>query len=150
MSQLARPLAFRLIIHIDLDAFYASVGQPDAPHLRGVPIAVERSRERRVVAAESYEARRFGVHTTMPSVIARRLCPDLIFVQPRFDVYKAVFAKVWTTLPARCLPWALTSSNRLPIHDRPHVMVIDGHSWAGSHRPQRRDDCYLMAKGPPV
>ena len=85
-----QPLALRRIIHIDMDAFYASVEQRDDPSLRGLPVAVGGSRERGVVAAASYEARRFGVHSAMASVTARRQCPDLVFVPPRFDVYKAV------------------------------------------------------------
>src|SRR5438132_1771385 len=84
----------RKIIHIDMDAFYASVEQRDNPALRGKPVAVGGSRERGVVAAASYEARRFGVRSAMPSVTARRKCPDLIFVTPRFDVYKAVSLQV--------------------------------------------------------
>jgi len=84
----------RQIIHIDMDAFYASVEQRDNPALRGKPVAVGGSRERGVVAAASYEARRFGVRSAMPSVTARRKCPDLIFVTPRFDVYKAVSLQV--------------------------------------------------------
>src|SRR5687767_3829727 len=80
----------RKIIHIDMDAFYASVEQRDNPELRGKPVAVGGSRERGVVAAASYEARKFGVRSAMPSVTAKRMCSDLIFVKPRFDVYKAV------------------------------------------------------------
>jgi DNA polymerase IV len=84
------PTRPRKIIHIDMDAFYASVEQRDNPELRGKPVAVGGSRERGVVAAASYEARKFGVHSAMPSVTAKRKCPELIFVSPRFDVYKAV------------------------------------------------------------
>ena len=80
----------RKIIHIDMDAFYASVEQRDDPELRGQPVAVGGSRERGVVAAASYEARKFGVHSAMPSVTAKRKCPELIFVKPRFDVYRSV------------------------------------------------------------
>lgn len=80
----------RKIIHIDMDAFYASVEQRDNPNLRGKPIAVGHGEARGVVAAASYEARKFGVHSAMPSVTAIRKCPDLIFVKPRFDVYKTV------------------------------------------------------------
>jgi DNA polymerase IV len=84
----------RKIIHIDMDAFYASVEQRDNPELRGKPVAVGGSRERGVVAAASYEARKFGVHSAMPSVIAKRKCPELIFVNPRFDVYKAISLQI--------------------------------------------------------
>ena len=80
----------RKIIHIDMDAFYASVEQRDHPELRGRPVAVGGSRERGVVAAASYEARAFGVRSALPSVTAKRKCPGLIFVKPRFDVYRAV------------------------------------------------------------
>ncbi len=77
-----------------MDAFYASVEQRDDPSLRGVPLAVGGSRERGVVAAASYEARKFGVHSAMPSVTARRRCPKLVFVRPRFDVYKMVSQQI--------------------------------------------------------
>jgi DNA polymerase-4 len=84
----------RRIIHIDMDAFFASVEQRDNPALRGLPVAVGSARERGVVAAASYEARKFGVHSAMASVTARRKCPELIFVPPRFDVYKAVSQQI--------------------------------------------------------
>lgn len=86
----------RHIIHIDMDAFYASVEQRDDPALRGVPIAVGGAGARGVVAAASYEARKFGVHSAMPSVTARRKCPELVFVPPRFDVYRAVSQQIRT------------------------------------------------------
>jgi DNA polymerase-4 len=84
----------RKIIHIDMDAFYASVEQRDNPELRGKPVAVGGSEARGVVAAASYEARRFGVRSAMPSITAKRKCTDLIFIKPRFDVYKAVSLQI--------------------------------------------------------
>lgn len=94
MLSTSQPPVHRRIIHIDMDAFYASVEQRDDPALRGLPVAVGGARERGVVAAASYEARKFGVHSAMPSVTARRKCPDLIFVPPRFDIYKAVSRQI--------------------------------------------------------
>jgi DNA polymerase-4 len=84
----------RKIIHIDMDAFFASVEQLDNPELRGKPVAVGGSGERSVVAAASYEARKFGVRSAMPSVIAKRLCPNLIFVKHNFARYTEVSAGV--------------------------------------------------------
>ncbi len=80
----------RKIIHVDMDAFYASVEQLDNPELRGKPIAVGGSGERGVVAAASYESRKFGVRSAMSSKVAKRKCPKLIFVQPRFYRYKEI------------------------------------------------------------
>lgn len=80
----------RKIIHIDMDAFYASVEQRDFPELKGKCIAVGGSSERGVVATASYEARKYGVKSAMASVVAKRKCPKLIFVKPRFEVYKEV------------------------------------------------------------
>ncbi|EED33462.1 DNA-directed DNA polymerase protein [gamma proteobacterium NOR5-3] len=84
------PPSTRKIIHVDMDAFYASVEQRDDPALRGKPLAVGGSAKRGVVAAASYEARKFGVKSAMPGVTARRRCPQLLFVKPRFDVYRSV------------------------------------------------------------
>src|SRR5438034_8055064 len=84
----------RKIIHVDMDAFYASVEQRDNPELRGKPVAVGGSEARGVVAAASYEARKFGVRSAMPSLTAKRKCPDLMFIKPRFDVYKAVSLQI--------------------------------------------------------
>ena len=77
-----------------MDAFYASVEQRDDPALRGRPVAVGAAGGRGVVAAASYEARRFGVRSAMPSRTALRLCPDLVFAPPRFEVYRAVSREV--------------------------------------------------------
>lgn len=86
----------RKIIHIDMDAFYASVEQRDNPALRGRPIAVGHDGPRGVVATASYEARPYGVRSAISSALARRLCPDLIFVPARFEVYKAVSQQIRT------------------------------------------------------
>ena len=84
----------RKIIHVDMDAFYASVEQRDNPELRGKALAVGYGAKRGVVAAASYEARAFGVRSAMPSTTAIRQCPELIFVQPRFDAYRAVSQQI--------------------------------------------------------
>jgi DNA polymerase-4 len=86
--------AVRKIIHVDMDAFYASVEQRDDPALRGRPVAVGGAGARGVVMAASYEARAFGVRSAMPSVSASRRCPELVFVRPRFDAYKAASAQI--------------------------------------------------------
>ena len=84
----------RKIIHVDMDAFYASVEQMDNPQLKGKPLAVGGGGERGVVAAASYEARKFGVRSAMSGVQARRNCPDLIFVKPRFSRYKEISKQI--------------------------------------------------------
>ena len=84
----------RKIIHVDMDAFFASVEQRDDPSLRGRPVAVGYAAARGVVAAASYEARTFGVKSALPSVTAMRRCPDLVFVPPRFDLYRLVSQQI--------------------------------------------------------
>ena len=91
MNDAAPPV--RKIIHVDMDAFFASVEQRDNPELRGRPVAVG-GMLRGVVAAASYEARKFGVRSAMPSATAVRRCPDLVFVKPRFDAYRAVSQQI--------------------------------------------------------
>ena len=86
----------RKIIHVDMDAFYASVEQMDNPDLKGKPLAVGGSETRGVVSAASYEARKFGVRSAMSGVQAARNCPNLIFVRPRFDRYKEISSKIRT------------------------------------------------------
>ena len=84
----------RKIIHVDMDAFFASVEQRDDPRLRGRPVAVGHGGGRGVVAAASYEARKFGVRSAMPSVVALRNCPELVFVPARFDAYRTVSRQI--------------------------------------------------------
>lgn len=84
----------RKIIHIDMDAFFASVEQMDNPELRGKPVAVGGAENRGVVAAASYEARKFGVRSAISGVLAKKNCPDLIFVKPRFERYKEISGKI--------------------------------------------------------
>jgi DNA polymerase-4 len=89
----------RVVLHLDLDAFYSSVEQRDDPRLRGKPVIVGGDPYRRgVVATASYEARRFGVRSGLPSITARRLCPQAVFVAPRFDVYRTVSETVMGVL----------------------------------------------------
>jgi DNA polymerase-4 len=88
------PLQQRKIIHIDMDAFYASVEQKDFPELKGKPLAVGGSEVRGVISAASYEARKFGVRSAMSGVLAKKLCPELIFVRPRFERYSEISKQI--------------------------------------------------------
>ncbi|WP_117881483.1 DNA polymerase IV [Aureibaculum luteum] len=85
---------YRKIIHVDMDAFYASVEQMDNPELQGKPLAVGGGGERGVVAAASYEARKYGVRSAMSGMLARKNCPHLIFVKPRFSRYKEISSQI--------------------------------------------------------
>ncbi|MDH5413976.1 MAG: DNA polymerase IV, partial [Flavobacteriaceae bacterium] len=87
-------LPIRKIIHVDMDAFYASVEQLDNPDLKGKPIAVGGGGERGVVAAASYESREYGVRSAMSGALARKKCPHLIFVKPRFDRYTEISKQI--------------------------------------------------------
>src|SRR6202035_5749003 len=89
-------MSLRKIIHVDMDAFYASVEQRDNPELRGRPVAVGHGAKRRVVAAASYEARTFGAHSAMPSIRAMRQCRELLFVPPPFDIYRTLSRRIHT------------------------------------------------------
>ena len=91
---MTEPISHRKIIHIDMDAFYASVEQMDNPLLKGKPLAVGGSEVRGVVSAASYEARKFGVRSAMSGVQAKKLCPEILFVPPRFDRYKEISRKI--------------------------------------------------------
>src|SRR5215471_13778944 len=93
-SATLRPMSPRKIIHVDMDAFYASVEQRDNPTLRGRPVAVGHGAKRGVVAAARYEARGLGVRSAMPSTTAMRLCGELVFVPPRLYVYRAVSRQI--------------------------------------------------------
>jgi DNA polymerase-4 len=91
---MAESVSYRKIIHVDMDAFYASVEQMDHPELKGKPLAVGGSEVRGVVSAASYEARKFGVKSAMSGIQAKRNCPELVFVRPRFDRYKEISDKI--------------------------------------------------------
>lgn len=84
----------RKIIHIDMDAFYASVELREQPHLQGLPVVVAWEGARSVICAASYEARRFGLHSAMSAATAKRLCPQAVFVPPNFSLYRSVSRQI--------------------------------------------------------
>ena len=143
MADSDRPL--RKIIHVDMDAFYASVETRDDPSLKGKPVAVGGG-HRGVVTAASYEARPFGVRSAMPSVTARRLCPELIFVKPRFDVYRAVSQQI------RAIFGAYTELVEPLSLDEAYLDVTEDRHGLGSARAiaedirrRIREECQLTA-----
>lgn len=116
--------AVRKIIHIDMDAFYASIEQRDNPELRGKSVAVGSTAKRGVVAAASYEARAFGVRSAMPSATALRKCPELVFVPPRFDVYRGVYSRL---SKAAGRPGQLDRPYRRGLARRFRAIAEEGH-----------------------
>ena len=84
----------RKIIHIDMDAFYASVELREQPHLKGKPVVVAWEGSRSVICAASYEARQFGLHSAMSVATAKRLCPQAVYVPPHFDLYRSISAQI--------------------------------------------------------
>ena len=119
----------RKILHVDMDAFYAAVEQRDDPALRGLAIAVGGGGPRGVVLTASYEARRFGVRSAMPNAVARRLCPELLFVRPRFDAYRAASRAIrevflgWTPLVE---PLSLDEGPKRPARSSAERNVVRG------------------------
>lgn len=121
------PHPLRKIIHIDMDAFFASVEQLDQPQLRGRPVVVGGNPDGRgVVATASYEARRFGIHSAMPAARARRLCPDAVFVRPRFDRYQEITSmlhEIFRTYTSKVEPLSL---------DEAYLDVTENRAYRGS------------------
>ncbi|GAA3902412.1 DNA polymerase IV [Sphingomonas limnosediminicola] len=135
----------RKIIHVDMDAFYASVEQRDDPSIRGKPVAVGGG-HRGVVAAASYEARKFGVRSAMPSVTAKRRCPDLVFVKPRFDVYRAVshqIRAIFADYTDLIEPLSLDEAYLDVTEDR--VGLGSARAIAEDIRRRIREECQLTA-----
>src|SRR5512141_238517 len=119
----------RVIFHLDMDAFFASVEQRDRPSLKGKPVIVGGPPTRRgVVCAASYEARKFGVHSAMPSVTAGRLCPNGVFIPPRMELYKAESARIMEILAA-------TGAAVEPMSiDEAYMEISGNHGAAGEEQ----------------
>src|SRR6202047_4262009 len=145
-------MAARKIIHVDMDAFYASVEQRDDPQLRGKPVVVAWRGNRSVVCAASYEARRFGVRSAMPAVRAERLCPAAIFVAPDFTRYRAVSKTVReifkrnTDLVLPLPAWRPTSS-WISLH---RTGASQTGSLSSSPRISTRFSCHCRLAGCPA
>jgi len=133
----------RKIIHVDMDAFYASVEQRDEPMLKGRPVAVGYAAARGVVAAASYEARRYGVRSAMPSVTAMRKCSELVFVPPRFEVYRAVSRQTTRRWSNRFLSTKPISMS--PTTEKHSNGLGDGQGDQGAH--SRRNGAYGVGRG---
>ena len=136
-------MSLRKIIHVDMDAFYASVEQRDNPALRGQPVAVGHGAKRGVVAAASYEARAFGVRSAMPSTTAMRRCAELVFVPPRFEVYRAVSRQIQAIFDeyTRADRAALARRSLSRCHAgpaRPADRIGDGERDSRAHSPGDR------------
>ena len=143
-SALSESRSARTIIHLDLDAFYASVEQLDEPSLRGRPVIVGGTGRRGVVCAASYEARRFGVRSAMPTARARRLCPEGVFLPPRFDRYSALSEHVFG-IYRRYTPLVEPLSLDEAFLDvtRSEALHGPGRAIAVSNKRAVRDECGL-------
>ena len=139
-------MSVRKIIHVDMDAFYASVEQRDNPELRGRPVAVGHGAKRGVVAAASYEARAFGVRSAMPSVKAMRQCAELVFVPPGFDVYHAVSRQALRVLFA-CGEGSAVLGQFFPNHGRGwsrHTTGLDNENYSRFRGNYGRPIAFIM------
>ena len=127
----------RKIIHIDADSFYASVEMRENPELRDKPIAVGGSSDRGVVATANYEARKYGVHSALPTARARQLCPQLVIIKPRVELYRRIsgqFREIFSDFTERIEPLSLDEAY-LDVSDSPH---FDGSATLIAEEIRRR------------